>query len=351
MKKVLITGSGGLIGSEAVRFFAGKGFRVYGIDNDMRRKFFGKAGSTDRIIKNLEKQCDSFINFSYDVRDRKAIGKAFGKGPFDLIIHCAAQPSHDWGTKYPVVDFDINAGGTVNLLEAFRQKSAKGVFIYLSTVKVYGDAPNEALIVEKAKRYEYKKPFMQGISNKGITEEMRIDQSHHSIFGAAKTAGDVMAQEYGKHYGLKVGIFRSGCLTAPHHSAVEMHGYLVYLIDCVLKNKEYTVFGYQGKQVRDQLHSKDVISALYEFFKRPKKGEVYNLGGGNRNAISILETFDALKERGYKVSYKIRRNPRIGDQKVCVLDNSKFTGDFPNWKVSVSLDKIIDEIIEGRSND
>lgn len=350
--KILVTGAGGLIGSETVKFFLEKGAEVISVENNMRRYFFGEAGDINANIEFLEKLGNK--NIRIDIRDRESIFRVYKEnGPFNLIVHAAAQPSHDWSRKDPLIDFDINAVGTLNLLEGFRLYSPNGVFIFTSTNKVYGDTPNRAELIELEKRYEFRdKQFILGISSKGINEEMPIDNCIHSIFGASKAAADILAQEYGKYFNLNVGIFRGGCLTGPRHSAVELHGFLAYIVDCALNSKPYIIYGYKGKQVRDQIHSRDVVRAFYEFYLNPKKGIVYNLGGGRKNSVSILEIIDILKnDFGLKLNYTYSNRNRIGDHICYYSDMSKFKKDYPDWKIQMNLRDIIKEIIEFRNNE
>jgi CDP-paratose 2-epimerase len=347
--KVLVTGAGGLIGYEAVKLFLEKDADVTGIDNNMRRYFFGEDGDTTGNIDFLNSLDGKFTNCSIDLRDRDGVLKLFEeKGPFDLVIHAAAQPSHDWAAKEPFTDFDINAGGTINLLESFRLFSSEGVFIYVSTNKVYGDGPNAVEMVELDKRFDYaEKQKVVGITTEGINEEFSIDNSTHSLFGASKAAADIIAQEYGKYFDLNVGVFRGGCLTGPQHSAVELHGFLAYIINCAVEDRPYTIFGYKGKQVRDQIHSRDVVNAFYEFYKNPGKGVVYNIGGCQRNAASILEVIDILAaDFGLNLKYTYSENNRIGDHICYYSDMSKFRNEYPGWKQEYSLHDIITEIVK-----
>ncbi|NQU98255.1 NAD-dependent epimerase/dehydratase family protein [Candidatus Woesearchaeota archaeon] len=350
--KVLVTGSGGLIGFETVAFFLKKDVEVIGIDNNMRRYFFGEKGDTTGNIQFLKGLNKKFTNLNLDIRDREKIMKVFTeKGPFDLVVHTAAQPSHDWAAKEPFTDFDVNAVGTLNLLEAFRLHSSKGVFIFTSTNKVYGDTPNKVKLLELEKRYKYDEhQTMNGVSTEGISEEMTLDDNTHSIFGASKAAADIMAQEYGRYFKLNVGIFRGGCLTGPQHSAVELHGFLAYIVDCAINNKPYTIFGYKGKQVRDQIHSKDVVSLFYEFYKNPKQGIAYNLGGGKENSASILEVIDVLEnDFRLKLKYTLSDQNRIGDHLCYYSDLTKLKKDYPNWKITISIKDMIKEMIEWRT--
>jgi len=350
MGKILITGSGGLIGSEACRFFLEKGDEVLGIDNNLRKYFFGEKGDTSKNLVPLEEH-PKFKNYNFDLRERKmVVGFLKEKGPFDLIIHAAAQPAHDWAVKEPFTDFDVNAVATFNMLEAFRLYSSKGVFVYTSTSKVYGDNPNKVNLIEMDKRFDYSiDQDLIGVTTKGINEKFSIDQCTHSLFGASKCAADIACQEYGRYFNLNIGIFRPGCLTGPQHSAVELHGFLNYIIECAVQNKPYTVFGYKGKQVRDQIHSYDVVNAIYHFYKNPKQGEVYNLGPGKENTISILEVIDILKEEhGIELNYTYEEDNRIGDHICFYCDPSKFMKDYPEWKVTKNLKQIIKEIVEAK---
>lgn len=350
-KRVLVTGAGGLIGSEACRFYLNKEYDVVGIDNNLRKYFFGEGGDTSKNIENTKREHPSFVNNTLDIRDRNSVLDFFKvNGPFDLVIHTAAQPSHDWAAREPFTDFDVNANGTFNLLEAFRLYSPKGVFIFTSTNKVYGDNPNRALLTETETRYDYiPEQKIPGISQEGISEEMSLDHCKHSIFGASKVAADVMAQEYGRYFGLSIGVFRGGCLTGPQHSAVELHGFLAYIVDCAVKGKPYTIIGYKGKQVRDQIHSSDVILAIDEFFKNPRQGEAYNLGGTKENSASILEVVKILKEEfNLDLKWEYKDSPRIGDHICYYSDMSKFKAHYPNWRLTKSLREIIKEMIESK---
>ncbi len=290
--KVLVTGSSGLVGSEAVEHFDRQGHEVVGVDNNMRRVFFGPAGDTLWNLERLKGVTKRFTHAALDIRDRAAIEELFRTNRFGLIIHCAAQPSHDKAREIPLLDFEVNALGTVNLLEATRQHSPEAVFVFMSTNKVYGDAPNEIPLKELEKRYEYARAG----DFEGVAETCRIDQSMHSLFGASKAAADLVAQEYGRYFKMNVGIFRGGCLTGPLHSGVELHGFLSYLVKVTLSGGKYSVFGYQGKQVRDNIHSHDVVRAIEEFAANPRPGEVYNLGGGRANSISMLEAIEQIEQ-------------------------------------------------------
>jgi CDP-paratose 2-epimerase len=350
--KILVSGAGGLIGSEACRFFLEKGAQVQGLDNNMRAYFFGEKGDTTGNIRHLADRYPGFENHQVDIRDRQAVADFFRKnGPYDAVIHTAAQPSHDWAAREPFTDWDVNANGTLNMLEAFRQYSPNGTFIFTSTNKVYGDNPNDVNLIETPKRYDYSLiQERQGVSELGISEEMSLDQCKHSVFGASKAAADIMCQEYGRYFGLNVGIFRGGCLTGPQHSAVELHGFLAYIVDCAAKGKPYKIFGYRGKQVRDQIHSFDVVNAFWHFMQNPKQGEAYNLGGCKQNAASVLEVIEMLdKDFGLKLDYTLAEQNRIGDHICYYSDMSKFRKDFPQWKLTKSLKDIIAEIVQAKS--
>lgn len=341
-KKILITGSSGLIGSEAVQHYDKLGFEVFGIDNNLRKEFFGDKGDTSWNLKRLQASTKNFQHHNIDIRHREEILSFFSKHRFDMIIHCAAQPSHDKAAQIPFMDFDVNAVGTINLLEATRQYSPDAVFIHMSTNKVYGDAPNEIPLVEKELRYDY----LREEDFHGVDETCRIDRCLHSLFGASKTAGDIVAQEYGKYFGMKVGIFRGGCLTGPSHSSVELHGFLSYLVHVAVHHKPYTIFGYKGKQVRDQIHSYDVIMAFESFARNPHPGEVYNIGGGRDNAASVLECIALIEEiGGYKVNYAYNDKNRIGDHICYISDLRKLKSHFPEWNITRSLRSIIKEMI------
>jgi CDP-paratose 2-epimerase len=342
--KVLITGSSGLIGSELVDFFDRRAKRVTGVDNNLRADFFGQEGDTLWNLKRLIKSTRHFRHFNIDIRDRiKVIDLFKSEGPFDLIVHCAAQPSHDLAAKRPLDDFDVNALGTMNLLEATRLHCAEAVFVFLSTNKVYGDAPNELPLKELEKRWDY----ARSEDYEGIDENMRIDRSKHSIFGASKVAADVMTQEYGRYFGLRTHCLRGGCLTGPRHSGVELHGFISYLVKAQLLDYTYKIFGYKGKQVRDHLHSYDVARAIEEINKNPRCGEVYNLGGGRPNSCSILEAFDVVEAlTGKKMTYDYKEAHREGDH-ICYISNmARFKSHYPGWQITRSLDDMIREIID-----
>ncbi|MFE4107083.1 NAD-dependent epimerase/dehydratase family protein [Almyronema epifaneia] len=340
--KVLVTGSSGLIGSEAVEYYDRAGHLVVGVDNNMRAEFFGQQGDTLWNLGRLQAATQQFRHQSLDIRDRQSIFDLFAAEKFDLIIHCAAQPSHDKASQIPLLDFEVNALGTVNLLEAMRQFCPEAVFIHMSTNKVYGDAPNEVPRIELEKRYDYANPE----DYNGIAETCRIDRCLHSLFGASKAAADIVAQEYGRYFGLNVGIFRGGCLTGPSHSGVELHGFLSYLVKVAVNGGTYKVFGYQGKQVRDNIHSYDVIQAFEAFRQHPRPGEVYNLGGGRENSVSVLEAFERVEAiTGRKVQWEYVERNRIGDHICYISDLSKLKSHFPDWKITRSLDHIFQEMV------
>jgi CDP-paratose 2-epimerase len=339
---VLITGSSGLIGSEAVEIFDRAGHAVFGIDNNMRREFFGEQGDTTWNLARLRAQTLNFAHTSIDIRDRERLFTFFRQQPLDLIIHCAAQPSHDKARDIPLVDFDVNAVGTINLLEATRRFCPAAVFVYMSTNKVYGDGPNTLPLVETPTRYDYARPE----DYEGISEEFPIDRCLHSLFGASKAAADLVAQEYGRYFGMKVGIFRGGCLTGPAHSGVELHGFLSYLVHVAVTGKPYTIIGYKGKQVRDQIHSHDVIRAFEAFAQSPHPGEVYNLGGGRPNSASVLECIELIEEiGGHRVNWSYQESNRIGDHICYISDLRKLRQHYPQWSITRSLRDIITEMI------
>lgn len=341
MAKVLVTGSCGLIGSESVKFFA-KNFDVIGVDNDMRAYFFGEEASTSWNRKLLEKKYKNYKHYDLDIRDNRELRKIFKNNKFDLIIHCAAQPSHDWAAKEPITDFEVNALGTMYLLENFRKYSEGAVFIFTSTNKVYGDTPNSLPLIELDKRFELPKNHKY---YKGIDESMSIDNSKHSIFGASKVAADVMVQEYGKYFGLKTAVFRGGCLTGPAHSGTKLHGFLAYLVKCIATGQKYTVFGYKGKQVRDNIHSFDLVNAFYSVYKNPKKGEAYNIGGSRHSNISILEAIEKIEKiLKKKANFEYVNKNREGDHIWYISDVSKFKNHYPNWDFKYNGDMILEDI-------
>ncbi len=340
---ILVTGSSGLIGSEAVEYFDRQGHRMVGVDNNMRRDFFGPPGDTTWNLARLRSVTQNFTHHDTDIRNREKIFDLFRQHRFDLILHCAAQPSHDKAQEIPVLDFEVNAVGTLNVLEAARQHAREAVFAFLSTNKVYGDAPNEKPLRELETRYDYADPE----DFEGIDENCRIDRTLHSLFGASKTAADVLAQEYGRYYGMNVGIFRGGCLTGPSHSGVELHGFLSYLVKVAFTGQPYTIHGYKGKQVRDNIHSFDVVRAMEEFAKHPRPGEVYNLGGCRANSISILEAVARIEEMtGRKIRCIYNEQARKGDHICYISDMRKFRDHYPRWRITRGLDDILREIVE-----
>lgn len=345
--KILVTGSSGLIGSEAVMYYDQQGHEVIGVDNNMRQVFFGPKGDTTWNQQRLLANTRNFQHLDLDIRDRERLFALFQRQPFDLVIHCAAQPSHDKAAQIPLLDFEVNAMGTLNLLEATRLYCPEAVFIHMSTNKVYGDAPNEIPLVELETRYEYARPE----DYNGVNESCRIDQSLHSLFGASKVAGDVLAQEYGRYFGLKTGIFRGGCLTGPSHSGVELHGFLSYLVKVAVHGEHYTIYGYKGKQVRDQIHSHDVIRAFEAFTQNPRPGEVYNLGGSRQNSASVLEAIAMIEAKiGRPVERSYKEQNRRGDHICYISDLTKLRTHYPEWDISRHLDDILDEMITAEQN-
>lgn len=341
--KMLVTGSNGLIGSEAVIYYVRKGYEVHGIDNNMRKVFFGEKGDTLWNLRRMKKMLNNFIHHDIDIRNSEAIEGLFKKNGYDVIIHCAAQPSHDKAKDIPLIDFSVNAAGTLNLLEATRRFNPEGIFIYMSTNKVYGDVPNRLPLKELDSRWDYENPE----DYNGINESCSVDQCLHSLFGASKLAGDIVAQEYGRYFGMKVGIFRGGCLTGPQHSGVELHGFLSYLVKAALQCIPYSIYGYKGKQVRDNIHSIDVIRAFDAFINHPYNGEVYNLGGGRENSISMIEAIEKIEEIAkVKVKRQYSETNRVGDHICYISDLSKLRKHFPGWDVTVNLDDMLQEIVD-----
>lgn len=343
MKTLIVTGSNGLIGSEVVSYFDQRGWRVIGVDNNMRRDFFGEKGDTRWNQARLISQCKNFTHHELDIRDRSGVDTLIETIRPDLIVHAAAQPSHDLAASRPFDDFDVNAGGTLNLLEATRRHAADAVFVHMSTNKLYGDRPNEIELVEKPTRWDYADPKFSN----GIPETLPIDHAKHSLFGVSKSAADLMVQEYGRYFGMKTACLRGGCLTGPNHSGVELHGFLSYLIRCNVEEREYTIFGYKGKQVRDNIHSHDVARFMAAFIAAPRAGEVYNLGGGKANSCSILEAF-ALAEKftGQKQVYTYVDQNRIGDHICYYSDLRKMRAHYPAWDITLSLEETIRQIVE-----
>ncbi|HYA86570.1 MAG TPA: NAD-dependent epimerase/dehydratase family protein [Nitrospirota bacterium] len=343
MKKMVVTGSGGLIGSEVVKYFCETGWDVYGIDNNMRADFFGPKGDTRWNQNRLSKKFINFHHVELDIRDRENIIKLINKLRPRAIVHTAAQPSHDLAASRPFDDFDTNAVGTLNLLEAARHFCPESPFVHMSTNKVYGDAPNELNLEEHDLRWDYKdKEYFNGIK-----ENFRIDQSKHSLFGASKVAADIMVQEYGRYFGMPTCCLRGGCLTGPNHSGVELHGFLSYLIKCNLENRVYRIFGYKGKQVRDNIHSFDVATFISGFINSPRVGEVYNIGGGRNNSISILEAFNLIESiSGIKMLFEYTENNRSGDHICYISDLTKMQCHYPTWNITKGIQTIFKEIYE-----
>jgi len=342
---VIVTGSAGLIGSEAVRFFCDRGHSVIGVDNDMRKVFFGQEASTDWNRARLEAEFDRYHHLSVDIRDREAIDRLFTENEVELVIHAAAQPSHDWAAKDPEMDFTINANGTLVLLEATRKHSPETPFIFTSTNKVYGDTPNYLPLLEQETRWEIdpRHPFADGID-----ETMSVDQCKHSLFGVSKLAADVMVQEYGRYFGMKTMVFRGGCLTGPLHSGTELHGFLAYLVTCILTGREYRIFGYKGKQVRDNIHSHDLVNAFYHAFKAPRIGEVYNMGGARFSNISMIEAIGQIEGlTGKKAVTTYVDDNRVGDHIWYVSNVDKFKEHYPDWDFEYGMDRILGEMVEG----
>jgi CDP-paratose 2-epimerase len=344
MKKiVLITGSAGLIGSEAARFFARKGFQIVGVDNDMRAYYFGSQASTAWNLEELKKELGkAYTHYSSDIRDSGDVKEIFQRHTFDVIIHAAAQPSHDWAAREPLTDFGVNAFGTLVLLEHYRKYCPAATFIFTSTNKVYGDLPNHLPLIEHEMRYELPQdhPYYNGID-----ESMSIDQSTHSVFGASKVAADVMVQEFGRYFGLNTGVFRGGCLTGPAHSGTQLHGFLAYLIKCIAIGIPYTIFGYKGKQVRDNIHSFDLVNMFWHFHQNPHSGEVYNVGGARKSNVSMLEAIKKTENiLAKKAKYIYSEANRIGDHQWYISNVSKFKKHYPEWDLTYDIDKIIEEI-------
>jgi CDP-paratose 2-epimerase len=341
MQTLLVTGSSGLIGSEVVDYFCRLGLGVHGVDNNMRADFFGPGGDTRWNQHRLLATHPGFRHHELDIRDRAAVMACIEQLRPDLIVHAAAQPSHDLAASRPFDDFDVNAVGTLNLLEAIRRHVPEAVFAHMSTNKVYGDRPNTIELQELPTRWDYADPAHAG----GIAEDFPIDRSTHSIFGASKAAADLMVQEYGRYFGMKTCCLRGGCLTGPNHSGVELHGFLSYLVKCNLEGRQYNVFGYKGKQVRDNIHSLDVARFIHAFAEAPRSGEVYNIGGGRDNSCSILEAFDRIAAlSGRSMKWEYQEANRVGDHICYISDLSKMRAHYPGWDISRSLDDIFEEI-------
>lgn len=351
MSLAIITGSAGLIGSEAASFFHEKGLDIIGIDNNMREYFFGKDGSTEWNKNRLENLLVNYRHFNIDIRDQDRIDDIFKefKKNIAVVLHTAAQPSHDWAAKEPHTDFSVNATGTLNLLESTRKHCPDAVFIFTSTNKVYGDAPNDLPLLENSLRWELESahPYYEF----GIDEKMSIDACKHSIFGASKVAADVMVQEYGRYFNMNTVSFRGGCLTGPAHSGAELHGFLAYLAKCALTERHYSVFGYKGKQVRDNIHSYDLVNAFWHFFQNPRQGEVYNIGGGRHSNCSILEAIEMISDiSGKNLQYTVSDTNRIGDHIWWISDVRKFSSHYPDWNYKYDCKKIIAEIVDSTLN-
>jgi CDP-paratose 2-epimerase len=341
MKRILVTGSSGLIGSEVCRYFATQGWAVHGADNNARATFFGPKGDTRWNQRRLQQELKAFQHHELDIRDREGVQRLMQELVPDAVVHTAAQPSHDLAAQIPFDDFDTNAVGTMNLLEATRRHASEAVFVHMSTNKVYGDAPNELPLAELDTRWDY----ADERDYRGIDERFTIDHSKHSLFGASKVAADIMVQEYGRYFGLRTCCLRGGCLTGPNHSGVELHGFLSYLIRCNLEGNKYTIFGYKGKQVRDNIHSLDVARFIHAFIRAPRCAEVYNLGGGRANSCSILEAFSLIESiSGKPMVYDYSDKAREGDH-ICYISNlEKMRNDYPEWDISKDLNSIFDEI-------
>jgi len=352
MKVAIVTGSAGLIGSQACSFLSKNGFKIIGIDNDMRSYFFGESSSTKESLKSLKTSIIGYEHYNIDIREYEKLVEIFSKysSDIEIVIHTAAQPSHDWASKEPLTDFGINANGTLNLLELTRIYCPKSTFIFTSTNKVYGDTPNRhPYLKELETRWDC---FDDSGYPLSINETMSIDNSKHSIFGASKVAADIMCQEYGKYFGMNVGIFRGGCLTGPNHAGSELHGFLSYLVKCIVNDNPYTIFGYKGKQVRDNIHSYDLVNMFWHFHKNPKKGEVYNAGGGRQNSVSILEAIDMINSASNSnwSKYTISDQNRSGDHIWYISDLTKFKTDYPEWEITIDLKETIDQMVKFEKN-
>ncbi len=350
MKVCIITGSSGLIGSEAVNFFASKFDKIIGIDNNMRAVFFGNDASTEWNTKLLTQTIKNFQHHSIDIRNMMDIENIFikYKSEIKLVIHTAAQPSHDWAAREPITDFTVNANGTLNLLEATRLHAPEATFIFTSTNKVYGDTPNYLPLEELDKRWEIDETHLY--YKNGIDENMSIDHTKHSLFGASKVAADVLVQEYGKYFNINTGVFRGGCLTGPNHSGTQLHGFLSYLMKCAITGDKYTVFGYKGKQVRDNIHSWDLVNMFWHYYQNPKQGEVYNAGGGRHSNCSMAEAIEMCQGiTNKKMNYEYSTTNRIGDHIWWVSDVSKFKNHYKNWNWQYNINDILTQIFENMS--
>jgi len=348
MDVALVTGSAGLIGAEAVRFLAAKGFTVAGIDNNMRQVFFGPGASTEWSRRELEERIPTYKHYDTDIRDAAAVGSVFAEYGADikLVVHTAAQPSHDWAAREPFTDFTVNANGTLSVLEATRKHCPRASFVFTSTNKVYGDAPNELPLVEQETRWEVDPKH--SFAAHGIDESMRIDQTKHSLFGVSKVAADVLVQEYGRYFGMNTVCFRGGCLTGPGHSGAELHGFLSYLFKCCITGTPYTIFGYKGKQVRDNIHSFDLVNMFWNYHQRPRPAAVYNAGGGRHSNCSMIEAIRAAERiTGKKMNYKLIDENRIGDHIWYISDVRAFQRDYPNWRYTCSIEDIYQQVCAG----
>jgi CDP-paratose 2-epimerase len=344
MPTAIVTGSGGLIGSESAAYFAQQGYDVIGLDNDMRAYFFGPEASTRPNSERLAAGQDGFTPLDVDIRDREAVERVFAEHKPELVVHCAAQPSHDWAAREPHTDFGVNAVGTLNLLEAARRHSPDAPFVFTSTNKVYGDRPNYLPLVELDTRYELPEDHEWF---GGIPTTMSIDQSTHSIFGASKVAADVLVQEYGRYFDMPTVCFRGGCLTGPQHAGAQLHGFLAYLMKCTVTGDAYTIFGYKGKQVRDNIHAHDVVRAFHAFAEAPRTAAVYNLGGGRASNVSMLEAIAKCQEiAGRELDYTLSEQARIGDHQWYVSDFSDFERDYPEWQLTFGIDEVLRDIYQ-----
>ncbi len=348
MSLVLITGAAGLVGSAAARYFSDKGWTVIGIDKDLRQDFFGVKASTRSMRQELISKVKNYHHYDLDIRDQRELEKIFMQyqGSIQLIIHAAAQPSHDWAAKEPMIDFQINAQSTVQLLELTRKHCPEAVFIFISTNKVYGDTPNRLPLIEQSTRWELdtSHPF----AAKGIDESMSVDQNMHSLFGCSKLSADTYVQEYGRYFRLRTVCFRCGCITGSGHAVAEQHGFLAYLMDCVIKKRVYTIYGYKGKQVRDNIHAKDLVSAFEQYFLKPNYGEIYNLGGGRHSNCSVIEAINLCEKiSGNKMEVIYKEEPRQGDHIWWISNNSKFQKHYPSWQQQYDLKVILADIHKG----
>lgn len=344
---IVITGSSGLVGSECVRFFASKGWNVHGIDNNSRMSFFGPDGDTRDVLRELVKNTRGFTHHDFDIRGREQVLALYAKVKPEVTIHCAAQPSHDLARSRTFEDFEINATATLGLLDAAHRHAPQGTFIFMSTNKVYGDAPNELPLVELETRWDYAEPE----HHHGIDESCRLDASTHSFFGVSKAAADLLVQEYGRCYGMNTACFRGGCLTGAQHAGAELHGFLAYLVRAAKEGRPYTVFGYKGKQVRDNLHTRDVCGAFWSFVQKPRVAAVYNLGGGRENSVSMREAItkvESLLGRELKVTFS--EEARMGDHICYISDLRKFRSDYPDWRIKYSLDRIFEDLVHQDKN-